>query len=339
MDQVKIILILLFFSVQLSFAQEANLSQFYNYSASINPSFCGATQYSRVSFGARNQWVALNTGYNTSYIGFDHYLKPYYSGVGGFIKYDRSPSGYTNMQMQAQLSHIVQVRLKSALRAGVQIGINTNQFKYTNLLFGDQISNDGLQSTSSIEESNGLGIRKTYLDLGLGLLYYSDKYWIGVSSSHLNKPNVGFGNSSSTLPIALNFHTGARFYVGREKGIQREVRKTFSPALMMRNITNRFQFDFTGIYNLQPLLLGFGYRGLPLLKYQRLQNDALMLLVGYKTPTLLLAYAYDLTISSLGISTLGSHEISIVIEFGDRVGSSKKGNRKINTPFPILYSN
>ena len=64
-----------------------------------------------------------------------------------------------------------------------------------------------------------------------------------------------------------------------------------------------------------------------------------MLLVGYKSPTIMLAYAYDLTISSLGLSTFGSHEISVVIEFGDRVGSFKKGSRLINTPFPILYSN
>ncbi|MEY3451995.1 MAG: hypothetical protein RL711_1823 [Bacteroidota bacterium] len=339
MNQIKIIVILLFFSAPLSFAQEANLSQFYNFSTSINPSFCGATPYSRVNFGARNQWIALNKGYNTSYVGFDHYLKPYYSGLGGFIKYDRSPSGYTNLQIQGQFSHLVQVGSKSALRAGIQIGLNNNQFEFSNLLFGDQISNDGKQSANSIEENNGLGIRKTHLDLGIGLLYYTDKYWIGASASHLNKPNVGFGNTSSTLPISFNLHTGARIYVGREKGIQREVRKTFSPAMMVRNSFNRFQFDFTGIYNLQPLLLGFGYRGLPILKYDQLQNDALMLLVGYKSPTIMLAYAYDLTISSLGLSTLGSHEISVVIEFGDRVGSFKKGSRLINTPFPILYSN
>jgi type IX secretion system PorP/SprF family membrane protein len=335
----RIIFFLLIICTQIAFSQDANLSQFFNFSPSINPAFCGANNYSRVNFGARNQWIALNSGYNSSYIGFDHYLKPYYSGLGGFIKYDRTPSGFTNIQIQTQLSHIIQVGMKSAMRFGAQIGLVNNQFNMNSLLFSDQLSNDGNQNDFSKEINNNLGESKLYFDLGLGMLYYSEKYWIGASGYHLNKPNIGFGKNESLLPISWSVHTGARFYVGREKGIQREVRKTFSPALLLRNSANLFQFDFTGIYNLQPILVGFGYRGLPILRYEKLQNDAVILLAGYRTKDLFFCYSYDLPVSSLGISTLGSHEISIVVEFGDRAGGSKRGARIINTPFPLLYSN
>lgn len=320
---------------QIASAQDVNLSQFFNFSTSINPAFCGANTYSRVNVGYRNQWLGLNSGFNTSYVGFDHYWKPKYSGVGGFIKYDRTPSGYTNIQAQAQFAHIVQLTMKSALRAGIQIGVANNQFNISNLIMVDNLNNDGVVNSTT---NDNVGNSKTYLDLGLGLLYYSEKYWLGASAYHLNRPNVGFGVNETQMPISWSVHAGARWFVGRERGIQREVRKTFSPAFLLRNTANLYQFDFSGIFNFQPLLLGFGYRGLPILRYEKLQNDAVMFLVGYKTPQILIAYSYDLPISSLGISTLGSHEISLVYEFGERAASARKGSRMITTPFPLLYS-
>jgi type IX secretion system PorP/SprF family membrane protein len=228
--------------------------------------------------------------------------------------------------------------MKSALRAGVQLGVANNQFNLTSLVLGDQLNNDGVQNPVSIESNSIMTNSKFYFDLGLGLLYYSEKYWLGAAAHHLTQPNIGFSAGKSTLPVAWSMHAGARFYVGREKGIQREVRKTFSPSFMLRNAANQFQFDFTGIYNLQPILVGFGYRGLPLMKYNRMQNDAFMLLAGYRTSSLLIAYSYDLTISNLGLSTLGAHELGLIIEFGER-GATKRGARLINTPFPLLYSN
>jgi type IX secretion system PorP/SprF family membrane protein len=336
----SIILLLLFILLaQFLIAQETNLSQFFNFSTSINPAFSGATNYSRVNVGFRNQWLALNNGYNCSYVGVDHFIKSKNSGVGGFIKYDQAPSGYTNIQAQLQFAHAVQLTMKSAFRAGAQVGMVNNQFKTTDMVFGDQLSNDGAQSTATLENNVGWGGSKMYADLGIGLLYYSEKHWLGISGYHLNMPNVGFGSTASRLPISISAHAGIRMYVGRERGIQREVRNTFSPAVLLRNSANLFQFDFTGIYDFHPLLVGFGYRGIPILKYNKMQNDAIIFMAGYRTAQLIIAYSYDLTISSLGISTLGAHEIGIVFEFGDRAGGSKKANRVLHTPFPLLYSN
>jgi len=194
-------------------------------------------------------------------------------------------------------------------------------------------------NTATLENNVGWGGSKMYADLGIGLLYYSEKHWLGISGYHLNMPNVGFGSTASRLPISISAHAGIRMYVGRERGIQREVRNTFSPAVLLRNSANLFQFDFTGIYDFHPLLVGFGYRGIPILKYNKMQNDAIIFMAGYRTAQLIIAYSYDLTISSLGISTLGAHEIGIVFEFGDRAGGSKKANRVLYTPFPLLYSN
>ena len=64
------------------------------------------------------------------------------------------------------------------------------------------------------------------------------------------------------------------------------------------------------------------YRGIPGLKAYKKgygNNDALVGLIGYRIDDLSFGYSYDITISKLAVITsLGSHEISLVYEFNNK---------------------
>jgi hypothetical protein len=89
-----------------------------------------------------------------------------------------------------------------------------------------------------------------------------------------------------------------------------------------------------GLYlTLEPMVFGLWYRGLPIKNYEPglPNNDAAIFLVGYKQDNLSVGYSYDLTVSRLGVSTGGSHELSLTYTFASPQ-SRKKFAKKIPCP-------
>jgi type IX secretion system PorP/SprF family membrane protein len=166
------------------------------------------------------------------------------------------------------------------------------------------------------------GENVSYFDFSSGGLLYSDRAWLGVSGHHLNRPTQSFFDQNSRLPIRMTVHAGYKVPLDDEtrQGLAMNVlerEKSLSFAALYKAQGKFDQFDVGTYLTYEPVVFGLWYRGLPI-KQTELglnNNDALIFLFGFKQAGLSIGYSYDLTISNLGTSTGGAHEISASYEF------------------------
>jgi type IX secretion system PorP/SprF family membrane protein len=153
-------------------------------------------------------------------------------------------------------------------------------------------------------------IHKTYLNIGTGVYYNTDNYYVGLSipnilkSTHLDENNGQYqGTENSHV-----FLTGGYVF-----DINEEFR--LKPAFMTKFVKGApTSLDITAnVLYQERFELGVGYR----------VNDAFSILANFRAnDELRIGYAYDSTISNLGPFSSGSHEIIILYDL-DILGLNK----------------
>ena len=337
-------LLLLFVLTLLSlkgWSQDPQFSQFYANPLYLNPALAGGALAPRATINYRNQWPSLSANFVTTSFGADVFLPNYNSGVGVLVTMDSQGLGnLKSTDIALQYSYQIQLNDVTSLRLGIQGGFASRKLDYFGLTFGDQYDNGGLTGRPSDDPFALGGPNVNYADFGSGLMLYSDWYWAGISAHHLNRPNQAFSSiSEARLPVKTSFQAGLRIpfagytFLGDE--IDKE--KTISPAIMYKKQGKYDQFD-AGLYaTIEPLVLGVWYRGIPFKKYEQNINnhEALVFLAGYRQDKFSIGYSYDLTISTLGASSGGAHEISLSYVF-DPIESkprrSKSSKKQLSCP-------
>ncbi|MBI2271080.1 MAG: type IX secretion system membrane protein PorP/SprF [Bacteroidetes bacterium] len=302
------ILTILLFAVSAAKAQDIHFTQFYSTSMYLNPAFAGADRCSKFSLTARNQWTGIHKGYSTYLVSYDGPIPKYNSGLGIMFATDVAGSGGLKTTIfNLNYSYSALLTRKVAIRFGAQAGGQQISLGYGNLLFGDQVVRGG--NVSTIEDP---AINCTFLDLGAGTLLYSEKYWLGVSTSHLNRPNqslLGYGNSN--LPIKTSVHGGIKIKVNSPE--KKNETEYIVPAINYQN-QNKFSQVSWGLYYIKsPLNFGLWYRGIPFTNYSQKgysSNDGIAVLVAVETPKFHFGYSYDITLSRLTMASGGAHEIT-----------------------------
>ena len=322
-------------------AQDPQFSQFYAAPLYLNPAFAGSALAPRVTLNYRNQWPAV-TNYVTSMVGVDHHFEKYNSGVGLMLMNDNQGQGrLRSTEIAAQYSYQLQVGEASYLRLGVQGSYVNRTVNYFGLTFGDQYNNGGFTGSPTTDPVVVNGLPKVqYLDFATGGLLFSDWYWVGFAAHHINRPSQSFTAGDNTrLAMKGSLHMGLRIpilgFTGLADELDRE--KSFSPAINYRFQGKYDQLDLGAYLTYSPMVLGMWYRGIPLKKYAPDINnhDAAVVLVGYRQDNFSIGYSYDATISSLGLGSGGSHEISLSYTFENwppRRASRPKNKRALSCP-------
>lgn len=317
----KLVLILMcVMMLKRSFAQDPHFSQFYSSPLTLNPAFTGKFDGDlRIAGNYRNQWPTINRAYQTATVSADfHILQNALDfrdtwGVGLMAYTDKSAAGAVNFNY---------LSLSTAFHKGLdedgykQIGLGF-QATYSNMMintskltFEDQLTSSGFTGVTN-ETFNGQSLKKSYLDLNVGMLYSastSDKnnYYFGVSLYHITRPKQSFTNANYLLDPRVTIHGGGYIPVGDN------------------NI-----FHFSGLYSTQAgaseTLLG-GAIQLPVGDinvdkptsvyaggWMRL-NDALIPYVGLEFSDFRLGLTYDINTSSLktASNSRGGVEISLI---------------------------
>ncbi len=298
-------------------AQDPQFTQFYAAPLYLNPAFAGSALAPRITVNYRNQWPAI-TNYVTSAVGVDHFIPKINSGIGLLVLNDSQGQGVINStEVHGLYSFQFKLTEATTVRLGVQGGYVSRNLNYFGLTFGDQFTNGGYTGQPSKDPILSANTPKnSYLDFSTGGLIYSDWYFAGFSAHHINQPSQGFfQGADSKLPIKGDIMAGLRIPLGGFTGLgdesDREI--SISPVILYKFQGKYDQLDLGAYLTYSPLTLGMYYRGIPFKKsVQGLNNnDALAFLVGYRQDKFSIGYSYDATISTLGFSTGGSHEISL----------------------------
>lgn len=327
-------LIFIAFNGYLLNAQDVQFSQYYNTTLYSNPAFAGTGNNTRIGLNYRTQWTNVAKPYTTFAVWGDHMIEPARSGVGLMILRDAQGESRTNSTMvSGSYSYLVPLDNGWAFRPGLQAGFMVRSANYVNAVFGDQIDNNGVTGSPSIDPILQYNPTKVFADIGAGGLIYNSNFWFGLGLNHINSPNQTYSNTSGyNLPMRTNIQTGYKFILNkssyrnhRQPGIK-DI--SLTPTLNFKNQGSNNQLDIGCYYTFEPIMFGLWYRGLPILpNHGKPNNEAIIPMIGFIQKGWSFTYSYDYTISSLTTKQSGgAHEISIIYEF--KVPYKKSGIRR-----------
>lgn len=314
--------------------QDMRFSQFYAAPLHSNPGFTGSTIEHRFVLNYRNQWPSIPGGFQAFHASYEYNATDINSGFGLMMgREDAGTFGLTTTTFAFSYAYRIRINRKLYFMPGLKFGFASRGIDFSKLEFNDQLesNNSTTLDVDAFEEDN-----INYLDVSFGGLLYSEKYWIGASLNHVNEPNQTFlgDGALAELPKKFTFQAGYKIQLSGPlfKGLSsRDI-----TIAMHYDAQGKFdQFDLGFYYNLQPIVVGAWYRGLPGFKSFEpgiANNDALILLLGISIPdrNLRIGYSYDITISRLATNTAGAHEVSLIYEFASK--ESKRKSRRFIVP-------
>lgn len=303
-------------------AQDVQFSQFYNAIQYQNPAFAGSAHDFRFTAHQRLQWPGLDSKYTTSLFAADVFLPKTGSGVGAmfFRDWQSSPTIVSN-EFHLQLSQEVRINDNSFLRMGVQPGIVSRTFNYTDFRFTQDYTSNGYQGNTYTDLPTN---KSSYFDLSAGLVYYTSHFWSGVALGHILEPRQSLYENTARLPLKLSVTAGYKYVF--DKLVEKQKGKpnhhhiseiSLSPAMHYKHQGQFDQFDIGAAFQYHELILGLWYRGIPFKKYQTTiqNNESAVVSLGYIFGNVRCTYSYDAVVSKLSgnANPKGAHELNLTM--------------------------
>lgn len=333
-----ITLVLISMAMNSALAQDVQYSQFYANPLYLNPALTGASEGTSMGVNYRNQWPGLDQSFVSYSAHIDHYIFGANSGVG--IIFNRSEQSMANLSVSeigTTYSYRARLGFRSFLRVGGQVSYMDRDAHFGNLVFGSQINDQTGAIGDFSGENLGADFRHQFVDYSLGLLFNNDQVWFGLSTHHITQPNISFLDGQfSQLPMKISAHGGYKFDLsgGAARSFMNKTTGTreLTLAFNYKNQEPFQQLDLGAQVNLQPLVLGVWYRGIPVSSVMQSNHESVIALVGFQLASgLSIGYSHDFTLSSLGnANTGGANEISMRYSF--LAGSAKGAGRKTSMP-------
>jgi type IX secretion system PorP/SprF family membrane protein len=271
--------------------QDAHFTQYMFNQLYFNPAAAGMEQGFRGGLLFRDQWSGYKgiTGSgaprNILFTGSLPILTAN-TGVGLIIHNDQI--GPLN-DIQVSVNGAYQFKLGTGkLAAGLRIGLHNRSINS-----GDLRVND----TEDNVYKNLLGNPGQMVpDFGFGLHYSSDKFFAGISSTHLAEPKFDFTGAKSTL----NRH----YYVMGGYNFDLSPNIVLTPSVNLKYDSKVFQWEASALARINnQFLAGLAYR----------EQDAVSLLLGVTMleNKLRLTYSLDYTVPATEAKRPTSHEIMV----------------------------
>ncbi|RSK42577.1 PorP/SprF family type IX secretion system membrane protein [Hymenobacter perfusus] len=310
-------------------AQDLYFAQPYANRMQQNPAYAGLLDDYSVTLSYRNQFPTLAGTFQTSQLAADYRFRDQRSAAGLLVNYDRTGGvGYTRFQAGGVYAYHMRLNEQLNLSGGASVNYGLQRVSYGNLLFGDQLSDDGVEREFSLEVADYQPVH--YVTASVGGLLYGERFWVGAAAHHLNQPNLAFV-TQTTLPLRLNLQGGYKVYFAQttEKQQYREISLTPMAGYTRQGGTQRAEI---GLYfTTTPLTLGAVYRGLPLPGAMQPQQ-VLTAIAGVSVGSFRLGYSYDMSLSRFSSELGGAHEISLALREFDSLEAAWRRLKRRNYP-------
>jgi type IX secretion system PorP/SprF family membrane protein len=311
--------IVLSFIFGISVAQQVPMySQYIMNGFLINPSIAGRDGYTTLNLTVREQWVGMEGAPSTYAASFQTRLlrNSYISrstavrkklvkptkgsrvGLGGYLFSD--VNGIMR-RTGGQVVYAYHIPLGKGLEAPntLSFGLAFTAYQYaTNFDGAIYNRNDPFLLTYD---------RSVFIpDFNFGASYTTAGYYIGFSMTNLLRGSLAFADSSDSRRHEL----GHYFLSGGVK-IPLADNWKLEPSVLIKSSDMFFkviQADITTrVYYKNDYWAGVSYR----------TSDALVFMLGLKYDRFYFAYAFDYPMSDIRSKTLGSHELTFAVKFGE----------------------
>ena len=291
------------FTVELHAQQDPHYTQYmYNMSV-MNPAYAGSKENLSLGLLYRKQWVEIEDAPTTATF-FGHAPVGKNVGMGLSVISDKIGPVEEN-NIYADFSYTLNLGGEHKLAFGLKTGLTLHKVS----LFDDVYPTlpDANDPAFSENTSN------SYFNIGSGLFYYTNKYYLGFSVPNMIKSkHLDFNGREFGSEVSHYFVTGGYVF-----DISQNVK--FKPFFMMKSAfeaPTSWDLSANFLFN-EKFEIGGTYR----------LEDSFGAMVNYAiTPNIKLGYAYDHIVSDLNVTTPSSHEIILLFDlnFPKKVSSSPR---------------
>jgi len=270
--------------------QDPQFSQYMFNPMVINPAYAGSRGVMNGSLVLRKQWVGFDGAPSTEAFAFNTPTKKGKVGLGLQVTADQiGPK--SSVGVMTAYSYRLQLgkgKLAFGLGAGVtSYRINWNEIDYRD--GGDGYAQLGAES-------------RTLPDFSFGLFYNTKSFYVGLSTTHLNRGVYGI--QQDTLDI-VHAHLSPHNFFTLGKAFEISENVIFSPSIMVKSVVpvNVPSVDIN---------MNFQFRNTLWVGLSARSDRSLIAMAQYRiTDKLKIGYAYDMSMSALKNHTSGSHELML----------------------------
>jgi type IX secretion system PorP/SprF family membrane protein len=306
MNKILTLLLLIVLQTSLYAQQDPHYTQYmYNMNV-INPAYAGSKE--NLSFGVlyRRQWIEIQDAPTTfSASGSSPIGKNV--GVGlSIISDEIGPVAEQNVY--GDFSYTIDVSDKHKLAFGLKAGFTIHKVDFGKI--------KGLPVPTEAAFQNN--VNNVYANIGSGLFFYSDNYYISLSVPNIvNRTHLNVGQNDGRI-IKYGDETQHFFLAGGYVFNLNENLK-FKPHTMIKSAFNApTSIDLSANFLFNEVFeLGATWR----------REDSFGAMVNYAiTPNVRVGYAYDHVVSDLKVTTPSSHEVILLFDlnFPKKVSRSSR---------------
>lgn len=280
--------------------QDSQFTQYMYNTININPAYAGSRDMLSIFAMHRTQWVGLDGAPVTNVASIS---SPVGKNVGlGFsiINDKIGPSDENNIAVD--FSYTISPTENYKLSFGIKASANLLNIDFTKL---NQYNSGDYIFETNIDN-------KFTPNVGVGIYYYSDRTYFGVSApnlletTHFDKYN-NVGSNSRVAKEKVHYY----FIAGHVFDLSSNIK--FKPSILSKVVTGApWQLDISGnlLFN-EKFSLGLAYR----------LSAAMSAMTGFQvSDSWYIGYAYDLATTDLAEYSYGTHEIFLRFELFNKIG-------------------
>lgn len=325
-------------------AQDTRSSLSYANPLTLNPAISGANKDFKLLINYRNQWGALDNGYQTYSVAL---LYPVFVGnsntntlIGdskkgstnnvnskldfGFNAQKYTAGAFSNLDFSLSIGYNLRLAdnhyfSTAILGTYVQKSLDVNQ-----LTFDEQYVLGSYNSENSNSESV-LNKKATYPSVGFGAVWYYNEgegaklnAFLGAAGYNLNKPNESFIGANGELPRRFTFQGGIKIIGAGKIDVTPNVIYLEQKGSSL--LATGIYLDYR-INEKSKMVIGGWYK----------TKDAITFLIGFDYKVFTIGYGYDIITSGVtkAIGGLNTHSISLSV----KLDQASKKKLVLNNPF------
>lgn len=286
--------------------QDPQFTQYMFNNLFVTPAYAGVDGVTQFGLIHRSQWLGYQSSFGdggaptTQLFSATAPINKINAGFGFYVTNDRL-GPQTNHEGQVMFAYhlgIKDSKLSIGVKAGIfAMAINDTHYRY--IQSGDPLIVEGRESQ----------IRP---DIGIGVFYRTEKYYLGAGMNHLLRSEFDFGlnEARSALENHMNFTAGFFHEVSFDLKI--------NPTILVKTDFKEYSFDLGIIATLKDKMWGgLSFR----------QSEAANVLLGYsflKDQSLRFGYAIDVVVKDQEAKENFSHELLVTYQLPVTVGPGKK---------------
>ncbi|MEN8226419.1 MAG: type IX secretion system membrane protein PorP/SprF [Bacteroidota bacterium] len=273
--------------------QDALFSQYMFNKLVINPAYTGTRDALSITLVGRQQWVGLDGAPKTATFSLHSPLRNEKLGLGVYA-YTDVLGPLQNSGAVGSFSYKFQWG-PGKLSFGLQFGFKHMSIDWTKIEMPEENDIAYLGETGD----------NFVMDANFGLYYYSDRYYVGLSSKHLLQQEVG---TQALYDEVVANKLLRHFYGMAGIAIPLSDHLVLKPSILAKYVSNTpLQMDFNANLMINEVMwVGLSYRT---------EGVFVFLIEVLVTDRLRIGYSYDTFLNELSLHNRGSHEVLIGFDF------------------------